>query len=349
MTWFSDAVSTYGKDSLYDKNRVVAPDGVAPSTFTRVSYVPGALNVSSVDNQQQTVEWWQQQLASKARGRTPYIYPVPPPVSNPVTFDEDDPAFWPKWMRQDSKVATVMDGIAHDSFQNMAAVGGWEDPIYSKVYLDSEGNNAKQAFDDLSTYEKLVWKAAAKALGGGSRSAQSTFAAYLQASANANADGTNKTAWDALVLDAKAGLINPEIFKGTGEISDDDSSSGWRSYGGGGYGGGGGGGNTQIDLMNENDARAVVNSLASQMLGRTVGEKEFQQYYKTLLQLQKDNPQVVEFGDDGSMTVNQGITNTGLQYMLEEEMRGTDDFEVNSVATQAMDLLQEYVNSRTVR
>lgn len=125
----------------------------------------------------------------------------------------------------------------------------------------------------------------------------------------------------------------------------DGGSSGYYG-GGGGFGGGGGGG--QINLMNEEDARAVVNSLASQMLGRTVNEKEFQQYYKSLLSLQKENPSSVSFDDAGNTVVQDPIGSEGLRYNLEEQMRNTEDFVTNSVGTQAIGLLEQYIQSRRV-
>lgn len=118
--------------------------------------------------------------------------------------------------------------------------------------------------------------------------------------------------------------------------------------GGGGSWGGGGGGAGQINLMNENDARAVVNSLASQMLGRTVSEKEFKSYYDSLLKLQKENPSTVTFDEDGNTVVEQPIGSEGLQYNLEQQMRNTEDFVTNSIGTQALDLLEAYIAKRSL-
>jgi hypothetical protein len=129
--------------------------------------------------------------------------------------------------------------------------------------------------------------------------------------------------------------------------SDDDGGGGGGGGFGGGFGGGGGGG-PQINLMNENDARAVVNSLASAMIGRTVSEKEFQGYYSDILKLQKENPTTVEFGDDGTQTVNQSIGAEGIRYNLEEQMRNTEDFVTTSIGTQGLDMLEAYIAKRSL-
>jgi hypothetical protein len=125
----------------------------------------------------------------------------------------------------------------------------------------------------------------------------------------------------------------------------DTGSSGGGGYGGGGFGGGGGGG-PQVNLMNEEDARAVVNNLANQMLGRTVSDKEFKMYYQNLLQLQRENPQTVEFTDDGGTEVMSPIGSDGLRYNLEEQMRNTEDFVTNTVGQQGMAMMEQYIASR---
>jgi hypothetical protein len=98
--------------------------------------------------------------------------------------------------------------------------------------------------------------------------------------------------------------------------------------------------------MNEEDARAVVNNLANQMLGRTVSDKEFKMYYQNLLQLQRENPQTVEFTDDGGTEVMSPIGSDGLRYNLEEQMRNTEDFVTNTVGQQGMAMMEQYIASR---
>ena len=170
--------------------------------------------------------------------------------------------------------------------------------------------------------------------------------------------GTESGVWEDAVA-ASMSLSQRGIFKTPLSIvnewllewQDAGGGPGGSSGGGGGFGGGfggGGGGGPQINLMNENDARAVVNSLASAMIGRTVSEKEFQGYYSDILKLQKENPTTVEFGDDGTQTVNQSIGAEGIRYNLEEQMRNTEDFVTTSIGTQGLDMLEAYIAKRSL-
>ena len=92
----------------------------------------------------------------------------------------------------------------------------------------------------------------------------------------------------------------------------------------------------------------MVNSLAAEMLGRTVNEKEFQQYYKSLLALQRKNPSTVTVDDAGNTVVQDPVGADGLRYNLEEQMRNTEDFVTNAVGTQALDFLESYIQTRRV-
>lgn len=328
--------------------------GTQASTFTQPSYTPGALapvtNADGTISQRMPTQYWIELLQSRSKGATPYLYPKPPPQFRPVAYNADDPRFQPSWEVRQGDNATVVDGYVSDSLraspvgEDGKSVGdipiSWQDPMYRKVANDSEGVNAKIEFGKLSMFEKDAWKNAALALGGGSRNAESTFALYFAKSADAGAVGDNLTAWDFLMGDIQSGYMPMEILGGPGALDD----SGGGGYGGGGGGGGGG----QVNLMNENDARAVVNSIASPLLGRTVTEKEFQRYYKDILQLQRDNPSTIEFGDDGTQTVNQSIGAEGIGYNIEEQMRNTEDFVTNSIGTQALDLLEAYIAKRSL-
>ena len=343
--------------SYINVDKLEGQNGQGSSTFTQPSYAPGALeprqNPDGSTSQKMPVDYWAAQLASRARTVTPYLYPKPPPVINPVAYSEDDLRFAPAYKIREEGPATVMDGIAHDAIlsQPIGADGAIalisnNDPIYRKVKADSAGVNAKVEYGKLPQWQKDAWAAAAEALGGGPRTASSTFTIYFNRSADASTGngtgvGKNMTAWDFLNVDVASGELPEGVLKG--DASGGSSGyGGYGGYGGGGYGGGGGGG-AQVNLMNEQDARAVVNSLAADMLGRTVTEKEFRAYYKNLLQLQKQNPTTVEFGEDGSVTTQSPIGPDGLRYNLEEQMRNDEDFVTNSVGKQGLDLLEAFI------
>lgn len=266
---------------------------------------------------------------------------------NNVATSENNYRYLPAQQARDDRAASLIAGTTHDSLYSMPVNSsdntrftyGFNDQYYEKVDIEE----AARRFGELPAWQRLAWANAAEALGGGPRTPESTYKAYLERSGDLSANGLNMDPLDLLMQDVNSGYMPKGLF------SEDFSASSGGGYGsyGGGFGGGGGGG-PQVNLMNENDARAVVNNLASQMLGRTVSDKEFQTYYKNLLQLQKDNPTTVEYGADGSTTVNESIGQAGLQYNLEEQMRNTEDFVTNAIGTQSLDFLEQYIASRRV-
>jgi hypothetical protein len=233
---------------------------------------------------------------------------------------------------------------AHDSFRWTDQAGidqilSVSDVAYTKMTQE----DAVNAFNELPWYQRDIFARAAEALGGGNRSAQSTYTSYVERSGLASRSGKNMDPYHILLEDIASGAMPKWLLHG----EDDPGYMGGSGGGGGGFGGGGAGGD-RIDLMNEQDARAVVNSLASQMLGRTVDDKEFNKYYKSILQLQKENPSSVEVGDDGTVTAQQAIGNEGLKYNLEEQMRQTGDFVDTAIGTQGLALLEQFIQKRSI-
>lgn len=253
---------------------------------------------------------------------------------------------------RNAKAASIVAGTAHDVFrlqpkglppQAMAPIVSVNDQYYEKVdQAEAVGN-----FRLLPRWQQIAWANAAEALGGGTRTAESTYANYVEMSGYLTSKGMSKDPLDLLMEDIDSGYMPKNLLSPDFEDESSGSSFGGGGFGGGGFGGGGGGAG-QINLMNESDARAVVNSLASEMLGRTVSEGEFRQYYKSLLDLQKKNPSTVEVDAEGNTVVNEAIGADGLRYNLEEQMRNTEDFVTNSIGTQALDLLESYLNDRRI-
>jgi hypothetical protein len=246
---------------------------------------------------------------------------------------------------RDSGAASIGQYV-HDSFRWTDRAGidqvlGVTDVAYTKMTQEDAVNN----FNELPWYQRDIFARAAEALGGGNRSAQSTYESYVERSGLASRKGLNMDPYHILLEDIARGAMPKWLLHGE---DDPDFMGGGGSGGGGGFGGGGGGGDTRIDLMNEQDARAVVNSLASQMLGRTVDDKEFQKYYKSILELQKENPSTVEVGADGTVTAQQSIGNEGLKYNLEEQMRQTGDFVDTAIGTQGLALLEQFIQKRSI-
>lgn len=127
------------------------------------------------------------------------------------------------------------------------------------------------------------------------------------------------------------------------------------SYGGGGggyYGGGGGGSVGSVNLTNPDDARAVINQLSLEMLGRTVTDKEFRRYYKALTDLEMSKPQTVRMDVDADgnpiQVVEGGLGPEGRTAALQESIRGSKDFNEYAIGSQAVDLMSQYLQERGV-
>lgn len=248
---------------------------------------------------------------------------------------------------RNSKAASLIAGTTYDSLRSIP-VDAPPNTVVPVQYSDQYYEKVDQAeavgrFRLLPQWQQQAWANAAEALGGGTRTAESTYAKYVEISGYLSARGISKDPLDLLLEDTESGYMPKGLLDGN---FDDGSGGGGGFYGGGGGFGGGGAG--QINLMNEQDARAVVNSLAAEMLGRTVNEKEFQQYYKSLLALQRKNPSTVTVDDAGNTVVQDPVGADGLRYNLEEQMRNTEDFVTNAVGTQALDFLESYIQTRRV-
>lgn len=132
----------------------------------------------------------------------------------------------------------------------------------------------------------------------------------------------------------------------------DSSGGGGYSYGGGGYGGGGGGTSASVTLSNPEDARAVINDLAIQMIGRTVTDKEFKQYFQTLNKAERANPTIstLTVGPDGTPTqeTTAGLGAEGRTAALQEAIRGNEGFNEYAIGSQAVSLMSRYLQERGV-
>jgi hypothetical protein len=201
------------------------------------------------------------------------------------------------------------------------------------------------------------------------------FALQLEALARTvHTNSTGGTMWDAFTTQS-AWLATPEgggiivtpyelaaqWAASGGGVYDQargiDGSDGGGSYsygGGGGYGGGGYGGASvgSVNLTNPEDARAVINQLAVQMLGRTVSDREFKQYYQALNELEMSSPQTVrmDVDDKGNpvQVVEGGLGAEGRTALLQEQLRTAKDFNEQTIGSQAVDLMGKYLQERGV-
>ena len=323
-SWLRDSwerVKSQKTQSYADQGRdaVASTSPSSATTFTRPSYAPGVLEGSD-GRSRLTVDQWAERLGSRARGRVPYRYPVPPPRFNPVTYNADGYNFRPSWDARNDGAAVRVAGYAHDSLRsqpitdpaNVSRPVSWNDPIYERFAVDSEGQARSQTWSQLSEMERWAWINAAEALGGGPRTGESTYGNYLAKSSMAVTAGYNRTAWDFLMDDIAAGFMPQNILGGPNAlVESDSSSSSYSSYsGGGGYGGGGGGGGGSVSLTNPTSARGLLMQTMQSVLGRNPSNDEYKTFLQVLNEAEMANPNTASF--EGGTTVGSGGVDPGV-------------------------------------
>lgn len=216
---------------------------------------------------------------------------------------------------RDARAASIIAGYTHDSFrlqprdlspEVMQPIVSFNDQYYEKV--DQE--EAEGRFRLLPAWQQEAWANAAQALGGGPRTAESTYNNYVDISGYLSARGINKDPLDLLSEDVASGYMPPSLFGGS---SADDGSSGSSYYsggGGGGYGGGGGGGGGQVSLTNPTSAKGLLLQTMQQALGRNPTDREYSQFLKILNEAEMANPQTVSV--EGDNVVASGGVDPGV-------------------------------------
>jgi hypothetical protein len=81
----------------------------------------------------------------------------------------------------------------------------------------------------------------------------------------------------------------------------------------------------QVAYANEEDVRVLANTLAENLIGRNVTDKEFKKIYSQFRKEEGENPTVTTTSPGGSVT-QQGVTNAERQEILEEILMETPDF-----------------------
>lgn len=178
--------------------------------------------------------------------------------------------------------------------------------------------------------QQQLWEQAGAELG---RSGHSLYNDYVEFSAFRGGEGVMVSPWELLMNDLASGAAGLK----------DPGGGGPGSYGGGG---GGGGGSTVV-LSNREDARSVIDTLALQMIGRTVNDEEFENYFSALGAAERANPTTVSM--EGSTAVQQsGMTAAGREQVLKDELRLNDDFAEFQVGGQMVGMFQQYLNEKGV-
>ena len=215
---------------------------------------------------------------------------------------------------RESKAASMVAGVAHDSFrlqprdlspEVMRPIVSWTDQYYEK--MDKE--EAEGLFRTLPAWQQQAWANAAEALGGGPRTAESTFNNYVEMSGYLSARGINKDPFDLLAEDVATGYMPPSLFDGPA-VDTGSSGSSYYGGGGGGYGGGGGGGGGQVSLTNPTSAKGLLMQTMQQALGRNPTQNEYSQFLKILNEAEMANPQTVSV--EGDVVVGSGGVDPGV-------------------------------------
>lgn len=131
-------------------------------------------------------------------------------------------------------------------------------------------------------------------------------------------DGGVMTAWTELLKTAQRAGVPALMLLERGSMN-----------AGGGSSGGGGrskyGTTARVAYANEEDVRVLANTLAENLIGRSVTDKEFKKIYSQFRKEEGESPTVTTTSPGGSVT-QQGVTNAERQEILEEILMETPDF-----------------------
>lgn len=203
------------------------------------------------------------------------------------------------------------------------------------------------------------------------------FALQLEAMARTvHTNSTGGTMWDTFVTQA-SWLASPQgggvivtpyelaaqwaadgggVYDQARGIDPNATSSGGGGYygggGGGGYGGGGGGSVGTVNLSNPEDARAVIDQLALKMIGRTVTDREFKDYFKELRKVERKNPATVSMGTDANgnpvQVVEGGLGAEGRTAAMQDIVRDNPNYNEFTLGSQTVNLMSRWLQERGV-
>ena len=151
--------------------------------------------------------------------------------------------------------------------------------------------------------------------------------------------GSVETAWHGLLKDARRSGV-PAMY-----LLEQGSIDGTR---GGGSGGGGSryGTTSSVTHANEADVRELANTVAENMIGRNLSDKEFDKIYGRFRKGEAASPQVTTTSPGGSVT-QQGATPTERQDILEEILMENPEFSTYQGGEGMLDKMTE--TNRQVR
>lgn len=113
-------------------------------------------------------------------------------------------------------------------------------------------------------------------------------------------------------------------------------------YGSGGGGGAGSGPNKFVTERNEADVRILADSLAQEMIGRTVTEKEFGRMMKRVRRAENDSPRVVTVNGDTQVT-EEGVSDAERQEVLQEILREKPEWQEYQMTAGVLDAMNSAI------
>lgn len=98
-----------------------------------------------------------------------------------------------------------------------------------------------------------------------------------------------------------------------------------------GEGAGGGGRRVDVRISDPTSAKALINSIFKDQLGREANTEELKKYTKALQQAQKASPLVTTYGGQGSYQTTQTTGGLNEGQFLVNKIAGTDEAKANKV------------------
>ena len=113
-------------------------------------------------------------------------------------------------------------------------------------------------------------------------------------------------------------------------------------------GGAGGGGPTSfVTHANESDVRALADSLAQEMIGRTISDKEFKRMYKRVRTEEMESPRTTRI-EGGVQVTETGMTDLERQEVLQEVLREKPEWEQYQMTTGVLDAMNNAIQKTGV-
>lgn len=109
----------------------------------------------------------------------------------------------------------------------------------------------------------------------------------------------------------------------------------------------GGGPTSFVTHANESDVRALADSLAQEMIGRTITDKEFKRMYKRVRKEEMESPRTTRI-EGGVQVTETGMTDLERQEVLQEVLREKPEWEQYQMTTGVLDAMNNAIQATGV-